>query len=75
MTTERIKLWFPRRAATKMSFPGMLDNTVVGSLGAGEKLLDGITRECEEEICLDSAYTRANIRAWGINSFHWPSPI
>jgi len=68
-TAEGIKIWVPRRAATKMSFPGMLDNTVGGSLAAGEKPLDGIMRECEEEICLDPAYTSANIRACGINSF------
>ena len=69
MTAEGIKIWVPRRATTKMSFPGMLDNTVGGSLAAGEKPIDGIVRECEEEICLDPTYTRANIRACGTNSF------
>ncbi|KAK0624771.1 NUDIX hydrolase domain-like protein [Bombardia bombarda] len=69
MTAEGIKIWVPRRAKEKMSFPGMLDNTVGGSLAAGEKPIDGIVRECEEEICLDPEYTRANIRACGTNSF------
>ncbi|KAK5655314.1 hypothetical protein OQA88_5881 [Cercophora sp. LCS_1] len=70
MTAEGIKEWVPRRAMTKMSFPGMLDNTVGGSLATGEKPIDGIVRECDEEICLAPAYTRSNIRACGTLSFH-----
>ncbi|KAK0711871.1 hypothetical protein B0H67DRAFT_685408 [Lasiosphaeris hirsuta] len=69
MTAEGIKIWVPRRAMDKMSFPGMLDNTVGGSLATREKAIDGIVRECEEEICLAPAYTRSNIRACSTNSF------
>lgn len=69
MTSEGIKLWVPRRALTKMSFPGKLDNTVGGSLATGEKPIEGMIRECEEEICLSPEYTRSNIRACGTNSF------
>lgn len=69
MTSEGIKFWVPRRARTKMSFPGMLDNTVGGSLASGERPIDGMVRECEEEIRLEPAYTRSNIRACGTNSF------
>ncbi|KAK0721791.1 hypothetical protein B0T26DRAFT_749274 [Lasiosphaeria miniovina] len=46
MNAEGMKIWVPRRAMTKMSFPGMLDNTVGGSLAAGERPIDGIVREC-----------------------------
>ncbi|KAH6618338.1 NUDIX hydrolase domain-like protein [Chaetomium sp. MPI-SDFR-AT-0129] len=69
MTAEGIKIWVPRRAWTKMSFPGMLDNTVGGSLATGETPIDGMVRECEEEICLDPAYTRSHIKACGTLSF------
>ena len=34
---EGRKFWVPRRSRTKMSYPGMLDNTVGGSLKLGEK--------------------------------------
>lgn len=64
------KYWVPRRSMTKMSFPGMLDNTVGGSLSSGEKPIDCIVRECEEEISLDPVYTRANIKACGTASYH-----
>lgn len=63
------KYWVPRRSMTKMSYPGMLDNTVGGSLSSGEKPIDCIIRECEEEISLDPAYTRANIKACGTVSY------
>ncbi|KAK2611592.1 hypothetical protein N8I77_004925 [Diaporthe amygdali] len=69
MTAEGVKIWVSRRAMTRMSYPGMLDNTVGGSLLVGEKPIDGIVRECEEEICLDPTYTRANIKPCGTNSF------
>ena len=46
----------------------MLNNTVGGSLAAGEKPLDGIIRECEEEICLDPAYINVrNLHFQSIN--------
>ena len=64
-----IKIWVPQRSLTKWSFPGMLDTTVGGSLATGEKPIDGIIRECQEEISLNPDYTRANIRPCGTNSF------
>lgn len=51
-----------------MSYPKILDNTVDGSLAAGEKPINCIVRECEEELCLDPAYTRENLRPWGTAS-------
>ncbi|KAI1123002.1 NUDIX hydrolase domain-like protein [Nemania abortiva] len=68
MTVEGMKIWVPRRAPY-MSFPGKLDNTVGGGLTSGERPIDGIVRECEEELSLDPEYVRANIRSCGTNSF------
>lgn len=67
-SAEGVKLLVPRRSA-RMSYPGMLDNTVGGSLPVGEKPIDAMVRECEEEICLDATYVRANIKPCGTNSF------
>ena len=63
------KYWVPRRSTTKLSFPGMLDNTVGGSLSSGENPIDCIIRECQEELLLDPAYTRANLKACGTASY------
>jgi len=68
-TREGTRYWVPRRAKTKLSYPDMLDNTVGGSLAAGEKPIDCMVRECEEELCLDPAYTRENLKACGTASY------
>ncbi|KAG8158982.1 hypothetical protein KVR01_011425 [Diaporthe batatas] len=68
MTAEGIKLWVPRRSG-RMSYPGMLDDTAGGSLPSGVRPIDGIVRECEDKICLDPTYTRANIKSCGTSSF------
>jgi hypothetical protein len=60
----------PRRAMTMRDILGMLDNNVGGGLVSGERPIDGIVRECQEEISLDPAYTRANIKSCGTISYH-----
>jgi len=66
----QLRLWVPRRAATKSMYPNMLDNTVGGTLRANESPLDGIIREAEEELCIPPAYSRAHIRACGTLATH-----
>ncbi|KAL1592797.1 hypothetical protein SLS60_011213 [Paraconiothyrium brasiliense] len=63
------KYWVPSRAKTKLSYPDMLDNTVEGSLATGEKPIDCMVRECEEELCLDPSYTQSNLKACGTISY------
>ncbi|ORY12929.1 NUDIX hydrolase domain-like protein [Clohesyomyces aquaticus] len=74
-TSECRKYWVPRRAKTKMSFPGMLDNTVGGSLRSAEKPLDCIVREAEEEAGLPVQYTRAHIKACGTLSYQMSQTV
>ncbi|KAF2677169.1 hypothetical protein K458DRAFT_320302, partial [Lentithecium fluviatile CBS 122367] len=64
----------PRRAKTKMSYPSKLDNTVGGSLSTWGKPLDCMVRECEDELCLDPAFTRANLKACGTASHSMDQP-
>ena len=66
---EGRKFWVPRRSRTKMSYPGMLDNTVGGSLKSGEKPIDCIVREAAEEGAIPESYTRENVRACGTLSY------
>ncbi|CZT46653.1 related to thiamin pyrophosphokinase [Rhynchosporium secalis] len=58
-----IKIWVPRRARTKQTYPGMLDNTVAGGMASGESALDCIVRECQEEASLAADLVRANIKS------------
>jgi len=53
-----MKLWIPRRAADKSTFPGMLDNTVAGGLMTGEDPFECMIREADEEASLPEAIVR-----------------
>lgn len=49
---DELYLLVQRRAATKDTWPGRLDVTAAGHLGAGEEPLEGGLRELEEELGL-----------------------
>ncbi|KAF2149016.1 hypothetical protein K461DRAFT_282492 [Myriangium duriaei CBS 260.36] len=66
---EQIKIWTPRRSATKQTYPGMLDNTVAGGLPAGESPLNGMLREAEEEASLPESVVRERIKSVGVISY------
>lgn len=52
---KTLKLWIPRRAATKQTYGGLLDNTVAGGLATGETPLPCLIREADEEASLPSS--------------------
>ena len=70
-TKEGRKFWVARRAKMKMkmSYPGLLDNTVGGGLRSGEKPVDCVVREAAEEGAIPEAYTREHVRACGTLSY------
>jgi 8-oxo-dGTP pyrophosphatase MutT (NUDIX family) len=65
-----MKLWIPRRAATKKTYPGMLDNTVGGGITA-EDHFECMLREAEEEASLPKHLVKDRAQAVGtIAYFH-----
>lgn len=62
---DTIKIWVPRRAKGKSTYPSMLDNTVAGGIAAGEKPLDTVVREAEEEASLPEDLVRKGIKSRG----------
>ena len=62
--------WVPRRAKTKRSYPGMLDNCVGGALDTGETPLTCLLREASEEASLPEDYVRAHAKPYGVVSYH-----
>ena len=69
--TPEMRLWIPRRAASKQTYPGMLDNTVGGAIIAGETQFECLLREAEEEASLPPAFTSQSARPVGaISYFH-----
>ena len=59
------RMWVARRAATKPTYPGMLDNSAAGGLMTGEDPLECIVREADEEADLQAAFLRPRIRPVG----------
>jgi 8-oxo-dGTP pyrophosphatase MutT (NUDIX family) len=70
-SVEDLKLWVPRRAATKSTYPSMLDNTVAGGIATGESPFECIVREAAEEASLPEELVRRKARSVGaVTYFH-----
>ena len=54
-------LWVGRRAATKSTFPGMLDHLVAGGQPFGINIIDNMVKECGEEASIAPALARTAI--------------
>jgi 8-oxo-dGTP pyrophosphatase MutT (NUDIX family) len=63
--THGVKLWVARRAATKPTFPSMLDNTAAGGLCTGEEPRECVVREANEEADLDEDFVRKEAECVG----------
>ncbi|KAH8156632.1 hypothetical protein CIB48_g11614 [Xylaria polymorpha] len=64
-----IRIWVPRRAPNKSTYPGMLDNTVAGGLMTGEDPFECIVREADEEASLPEDLMRARAKFTGMATF------
>ncbi|KAG9015649.1 hypothetical protein FRB90_004602 [Tulasnella sp. 427] len=52
MYTEDGRIWVPRRAKTKQTWPGLLDNSVAGGIPYGFSPMESLIKECMEEASL-----------------------
>lgn len=64
-----LRVWVPRRSATKATFPGMLDNTVAGGLGYPYGLLETCVKECYEEAGLSEDYVLKHLTSAGVITY------
>ena len=66
-----VKIWIPRRARTKQTYGGMLDNAVAGGIASGESAFESLVRECAEEASLPEDLVRSKAKTVGtITYFH-----
>ncbi|KAI9436816.1 NUDIX hydrolase domain-like protein, partial [Russula earlei] len=66
-----VRVWVPRRSATKPTYAGMLDNSVAGGIAGGTSALDTIVREAAEEASLDPEWVRSRARSVGAVSYYF----
>ncbi|KAI0456462.1 NUDIX hydrolase domain-like protein [Xylaria acuta] len=64
-----MRIWVPRRAPNKPTYPGMLDNTVAGGLMTGEDPFECIVREADEEASLPGKLMRERAKFTGTVSY------
>lgn len=66
-----MRIWVPRRAASKQTYGGMLDNTVAGGISSGESAFESLIREAQEEASLQEDMVRKGVKAVGtVTYFH-----
>ncbi|KAI9732360.1 MAG: hypothetical protein M1834_001567 [Cirrosporium novae-zelandiae] len=73
-SAPRLRIWVPRRSATKQTYPSMLDNSVAGGIsisasGVVESPFETMVRESEEEASLPPALVRGLARAVGVVTY------
>ncbi|KAF2755379.1 thiamine pyrophosphokinase-related protein-like protein [Pseudovirgaria hyperparasitica] len=66
-----LKIWIPRRAKTKQTYGGMLDNAVAGGISSGEKPYECLVRESSEEASLQEDIVRKNVKAAGTVTYFY----
>lgn len=64
-----IRIWVPRRAPDKPTYPGMLDNTVAGGLMTGEDPFECMIREADEEASLSEQLMRERAKFTGMVTY------
>jgi 8-oxo-dGTP pyrophosphatase MutT (NUDIX family) len=69
--TGEIKIWTPRRAKTKQTYGGMLDNAVAGGIASGESPYESLVRECAEEASLPEQLVRSKAQAAGTVTYYY----
>ncbi|KAL8730197.1 MAG: hypothetical protein Q9181_004748 [Wetmoreana brouardii] len=67
-TNDGLKFWVPRRAK-RMTYGGMLDNTVAGGIATGEQPFECLVREAAEEASFSEDLVRATAKPCGTISY------
>lgn len=64
-----LRIWVPKRALTKPTWPGYLDNTVAGGVGYPASLWETAVKECGEEAGLEPSYVEPRLVSTGVVSY------
>lgn len=68
---DGLRIWVPRRAKSKSTWPGYLDNSVAGGISAGDAPYESMVRECAEEASLPADIVRKGMRPTGVISYFY----
>lgn len=68
---ESLRIWVPRRAKNKSTWPSFLDNSVAGGITAGDSPYESMVRECGEEAGLGEDTVRSTMKQTGVISYFY----
>ncbi|KAJ7437210.1 NUDIX hydrolase domain-like protein [Mycena galericulata] len=68
MGQRRLRVWTPKRAKNKSTWPSYFDNTVAGGIPSGMPVFEALVKECEEEASLKGECL-AHVRSVGCVSY------
>lgn len=63
------KIWVPKRAKTKQSWPGFYDNSVAGGIPTGYGVFESLVKESMEEASIEEEVVRKHARSTGSISY------
>ncbi|KAK2766825.1 hypothetical protein FQN54_006139 [Arachnomyces sp. PD_36] len=69
--TGEIKIWVPRRSASKQTYPSMLDNTVGGGMSTGELPGECAVREAMEEASIPEEIVKSKAQMCGAVTYFY----
>ena len=58
-----MKIWVPKRAKTKQTWPGYLDNSVAGGLPSGLSPFECLVKEVMEEASIPEDLVRSSAKS------------
>ncbi|KAH9927950.1 nudix hydrolase 20 [Epithele typhae] len=73
-SVEGWKMWVARRAATKQTWPGYLDNSVAGGIPAGYAVYETVVKEAMEEGSIPEDVVRKYTTSVGTVSYFFRTP-
>lgn len=73
--TSNYKIWVPKRAHNKSTWPGYLDNSVAGGITAGDSPFDSMVRECGEEAGMEESLARSAMKQNGVISYFYRTKL
>ncbi|KUM64238.1 hypothetical protein ACN42_g2878 [Penicillium freii] len=59
---QDLRLWIGKRSARKQTYPGMLDSTAAGGLGAGKLPIEALICEAQEEASIPEEIVRMKVK-------------
>ncbi|KZP04329.1 hypothetical protein FIBSPDRAFT_878612, partial [Athelia psychrophila] len=70
----QIKIWVPKRARTKQTWGGYLDNSVAGGIPSGMPPFEALVKESMEEASIAEDIVRSHAKAVGSVSYYTRTP-